>query len=150
MSRRRRGRPPGAAWALLICAAAAWAVAARAPATVAEETGRVAQAAGRLAEDAALRRLAPVFGVTAQQVGDLREQKLAFGDVAAALAIAQVARKPINTVITLWANERLDWADVATRLGASRARVLRLLRRARQALDAPPARRASPSPPVRQ
>ena len=150
MSRRPWARHPGAPWALLICAAAAGAVAARPPATVTQETARVAQAAGRLAEDEAVRRLAPVFGVPARQVADLREQKLAFGDAAAALAIALVGRKSINTVVTLWANERLDWADVATRLGAPRARVVRLLRRARQALDPPPARRAVPPPPVRQ
>ncbi len=112
----------------------------RRPATLTEEAARLDQAAGRLAEPEALRRLAQAFHVSPQQVADLREQKLAFGDTGAALAVARVARKPLNTVVALWANERLDWSDVAARLGAPRSRVLRQLLRARQALEAAPAR----------
>ena len=112
----------------------------RRPATLTEEAARLDQAAGRLAEAEALRRLAQAFNVAPQQVADLREQKLAFGDAGAALAVARVARKPLNAVVTLWANERLDWGDVAARLGAPRSRVMRQLRRARQALETAPAR----------
>lgn len=139
MSRPRWPRPAAGSWALLVCAISA-AAGAAAPPTVVEEAVRVAQAAGRLAEEDAVRRLAPALGVSPQQVGDLRDQKLTFGDVAAALAIAQVAERSLHAVVALWANERLDWNEVATRLGAPRARVVRLLRGARQALAARPAR----------
>ena len=114
--------------------------AARAPGGITEEAARVAQAAEGLAEGEAARRLAQFFGATIQQVADLRDQKLSFTDVAAALAVAQVSRKPVNTVVALWANERLGWNDVAARLGAPRRRVVRELRRAREWLDASPAR----------
>jgi hypothetical protein len=129
--------PPGAAGPFAHTAAARPAAAPRAP-TVAEEAARVGQAAGRLGEDEAARRFAQTFAVTPQQVADLRDQKLGFGDVAAALAVARVARKALNTVVALWANERLDWDDVAARLGAPRSQVVRQLRRAQRALDGPP------------
>ncbi len=54
--------------------------------------------------------------------------------------MARVARKALNAVVALWANERLDWDDVAARLGAPRGQVVRQLRRARRALDARPGR----------
>jgi len=103
---------------------------------VVEEVARVTQQAGRLTEDEATRRLARSFAVTPQQVADLRDQKLAFGDAAAALAVSRVAGKTVNTVVALWANERLDWDAVAARLGAPRSRVVRQLRAARRALAA--------------
>ncbi len=109
-------------------------------ATVADEAFRAGQAAGRLPEDEAARRFAQAFGVTTQQVVDLRDQKLTFSDVAAALAVARASRKPLHTVVALWANERLNWDDLAARLDAPRSRVIRQLRRARRALDAAPAR----------
>lgn len=128
---------PGTAGPRALAVAAQPAPAPRAP-TVAEEAARVGQAAGRLPEDEAARRFATAFAVPPQQVADLRDQKLGFGDVAAALAVARVARKALNTVVALWANERLDWDDVAARLGAPRSQVVRQLRRAQRALDGPP------------
>ena len=109
-------------------------------ATLADEAALVAQSAGRLAEDEANRRLAQAFRVSVQQVTELRDQKLALGDVAAALAVAKVAGKTVDAALTLWANQRLNWDDVAAHLGAPRRQVLRLLRSARQALSAAPAR----------
>ncbi|HYB72576.1 MAG TPA: hypothetical protein VED18_04330 [Candidatus Sulfotelmatobacter sp.] len=130
-------RDPGAAGPSALAAAAQPSPAPRAP-TVAEEADRVGQAAGRLAEDEAARRFARTFAVTPQQVADLRDQKLGFGDVAAALAVARVTHKGLNTVVALWANERLDWDDVAARLGAPRRQVVRQLRRAQRALGGLP------------
>lgn len=140
MSQPRWGRLRAGIGALLLWGAAAPLAAAGAPVTVAQEAARVGQAAARLPEAEAGHRLARALGVGAQQVMDLREQKLGFGDAAAALAIARASGRPVNPVVTLWANERLGWNDVAARLGAGRARVVRLLRRARRALEAGPSR----------
>ncbi len=100
------------------------------------EAARVAQAAAGLAEEEAVRQLAGAFAVPPRQVGDLRDQKLGFADVAATLAVARAAGVVPNAVLALWANERLSWDEVAARLGAPSAHVIRLLRRARRALDA--------------
>jgi hypothetical protein len=107
---------------------------------IADEATRLEQAAGRLDEREVIHRLAETFEVSVHQVVDLREQKLALSDTAVGLAVAQAARKPVNTVLALWANQRLGWGEVAARLGASRGRVIGQLRRAGQALAIAPAR----------
>src|SRR5262245_36556615 len=71
------------------------------PIAIADEASHLERAAGRLDEGEAIHRLAQAFEVTGQQIVDLLEQKMGLGDTAAALAVAQAARKPVNTVLAL-------------------------------------------------
>jgi hypothetical protein len=77
---------------------------------------RVDRAATALDGARAAQRLAGAFRVPARVIADLQDQKLDFGQVAMVLALAEAGRISSDQVLTLWANARLNWEQIAARL----------------------------------
>ncbi|MDE2490744.1 MAG: hypothetical protein KGM24_07840 [Elusimicrobia bacterium] len=63
-----------------------------------------------------VRRLAARYGVPAPQVEDLRRQKLGWGEINAALAIAKRSGQPLSAIMALHASG-LGWGEIAQKYG---------------------------------
>jgi hypothetical protein len=98
---------------------------------------RVNRAADALGEARGAERLATVFRVPARVVADLYDQKLAFGEVAVVLALAETGRTSSDTILGLWASGRLNWGQIAERLKVDLHVLLRRLEGVRRDLTPP-------------
>ncbi|HSB73854.1 MAG TPA: hypothetical protein VLT62_31395 [Candidatus Methylomirabilis sp.] len=95
---------------------------------------RVERAMARLQEAEATARLAAAFGVSPRAVTELRDQKLALGEVAVVLALAETGKTSPDTILSLWASGRLTWGEIADRLKVEQRSLLRRLDAARRDL----------------
>jgi hypothetical protein len=90
----------------------------------------------------AAQRLAVAFRVAPRVVAELQDQKLDFGEVAAVLALAEAGRISSDQILALWATARLNWEQIAGRLGVDVSTLLGRLETVRRGLLAAP-----PAPP---
>ncbi len=115
-----------------------------APANVSPAEERIQEAIQRLDRivtgvdpTRAVQRLAVAFRVSPQLVADLQDQKLDFGEVATVLALAEAGRISSDQILALWASARLNWEQIAGRLGVDVSTLLRRLETVRQGLLTP-------------
>lgn len=104
---------------------------------ISDAARRVERALAGLQEAEATARLADAFGVTPRAVTELRDQKLALGDIAVVLALAETGKTSPDTILSLWASGRLNWGEIADRLKVEQRSLRRRLDAARRDLTRP-------------
>ncbi len=96
---------------------------------------RIDRAGATIGEEESLERLAAAFKLKRRIVLDLRDQKLNYGQVTVVLALAEAGKTSADTILELWATDRLNWGQIAERLKIDPAGLLRRLEDVRRDLD---------------
>jgi hypothetical protein len=95
---------------------------------------RIDRAGTAIGEAESLERLGVAFKVKPRTVMDLRDQKLDYGEVAVVLALSEAAKTSTDTILGLWATDRLNWGQIGERLKVDLRDLLRRLEDVRRDL----------------
>lgn len=66
------------------------------------------------------------FRLAPRKLDDLLNQKLTYGEVAVVVILDRLSHAGSNRILTMWANHRKDWADIARELNVDPTRILAL------------------------